>query len=62
MEQVLIDHRIRSHPAVAPIWGKAIDDARSKEAQSVDGDLRRYGADGEDEEAGSEEGGNPHLD
>lgn len=32
MEQVLIDSRIRSHPAVAPVWAKAVAYGRAKEA------------------------------
>ncbi|KAL7417377.1 hypothetical protein BDY24DRAFT_411364 [Mrakia frigida] len=32
MEQILIDSRIRSHPAVAPVWAKAVAYGRAKEA------------------------------
>jgi len=35
MEQVLIDARIRSHPAVAPVWAKAVAYGREKDAAAA---------------------------
>lgn len=40
MEAVLVDSRLRAHPAVAPLWQRAVDAGRAAEVASRTLELR----------------------